>query len=220
MPRYFEMGPPHRDRALLCNSRAATLADCVKRPARYHHFLPVLYPGHCTVLVFQDTLGSMSENTAPESASAQASSPVKRKKAWLWAGIATAVASLLSACQSPPTSTAPSSTAVQSYRKVAAQHLYARNTDRVYKGMLPPMLYAIGVLQVQLDTQGRIKNLHWMRKPNHAPEVVSEIERTVRAAGPFPATGNSGTLTYTETWLWDKSGKFQLDTLSEGQLGE
>ena len=59
-----------------------------------------------------------------------------------------------------------------------------------------------------------------MRKPSHAPEVVSEIERTVRAAAPFPVTHQSGTMTYTETWLWDESGKFQLDTLSEGQLGQ
>jgi len=27
-----------------------------------------------------------------------------------------------------------------------------------------------------------------------------------------------GKVTYTETWLWDKSGHFQLDTLTEGQL--
>jgi len=25
-------------------------------------------------------------------------------------------------------------------------------------------------------------------------------------------------VTYTDTWLWDKSGNFQLDTLTEGQL--
>jgi hypothetical protein len=25
-------------------------------------------------------------------------------------------------------------------------------------------------------------------------------------------------VTYTDTWLWHKTGQFQLDTLSEGQL--
>ena len=57
-----------------------------------------------------------------------------------------------------------------------------------------------------------------MRKPSHAPEVVAEIERSVRAAAPFPSAGKS--VTYTDTWLWDKSGRFQLDTLTEGQLGQ
>jgi hypothetical protein len=27
-----------------------------------------------------------------------------------------------------------------------------------------------------------------------------------------------GRVVYTDTWLWDKSGHFQLDTLTEGQL--
>lgn len=110
--------------------------------------------------------------------------------------------------------------APKTYRKEAAQHLYERNANRIYKGKLPPMLYAVGVLQTQLDSQGRIRSLHWLRKPSHAPEVVAEIERTIRAAAPFPATGSRTPVTYTETWLWDKSGRFQLDTLSEGQLGE
>jgi len=26
-----------------------------------------------------------------------------------------------------------------------------------------------------------------------------------------------GSVTYTDTWLWDKSGRFQLDTLTQGQ---
>lgn len=162
----------------------------------------------------------MAEPTAFEPQESQTPQTTKRKKAWFWVGVAAAVASLLSACQTAPTGPAPNTAAVKSYRQAAAQHLYAQNSSRIYKGKLPPMLYAIGVLQVQLDPQGRIKNLHWMRKPSHAPEVVAEIERTVRAAAPFPVTHQSGTMTYTETWLWDESGKFQLDTLSEGQLGQ
>lgn len=151
--------------------------------------------------------------------------PAPRKQAWLWASAALSVACLLTACKTPPSgSGAPASATTpavsKSYRTNAAQHLYVRNSDRIYKGKLPPMLYAIGVLQIQLDSQGGIRNLHWMRKPTHAPEVVAEIERTVRAAAPFPATGSRSLVTYTDTWLWDKSGRFQLDTLSEGQLAE
>jgi hypothetical protein len=48
--------------------------------------------------------------------------------------------------------------------------------------------------------------------------VTAEIERTVRAAAPFPLPSRMGKVTYTDTWLWDKSGQFQLDTLTEGQL--
>ncbi len=104
------------------------------------------------------------------------------------------------------------------YRQDAATHLYARNAERIFVGMLPPNLYAVGVLQVELDREGRVSRLHWMRAPSHAPEVVKEIERTVREAAPFPKPSRMGRVTYTDTWLWHKSGRFQLDTLTEGQL--
>jgi hypothetical protein len=103
------------------------------------------------------------------------------------------------------------------YRRDAASHLYARNRDRIYAGRLPPLLYAVGVLQVEVDGAGQVRRLDWMRAPRHAPEVVAEIERTVRAAAPFPAPARMGKVTYTDTWLWDRSGRFQLDTLTEGQ---
>lgn len=160
--------------------------------------------------------------------------------------IGTAVAALLAACSTPappvapPTATspatAPAPTAAEAavapvanvrvsnaatpraYRQDAASHLYGLNKDRIYKGRMPPLLHAIGVLQVDLDAQGRVRTLNWMRAPSHAPEVVAEIERTVRAAAPYPAPARMGRVTYTDTWLWHKSGKFQLDTLTEGQL--
>lgn len=103
------------------------------------------------------------------------------------------------------------------YRRDAASHLYARNRDRIYSGRLPPMLYAVGVLEVDLDGAGQVRRLHWLRAPSHAPEVMTEIERTVRAAAPFPVPARLGRVTYTDTWLWHRSGRFQLDTLTEGQ---
>ena len=106
------------------------------------------------------------------------------------------------------------------YRRDAAKHLYGQNIHRIYKGKLPAMLYAIGVLQVDVDGSGQVTRLSWMRAPTHAPEVVAEIERTVRRAAPFPVPARLGLgqVTYTDTWLWHKSGRFQLDTLTEGQL--
>ena len=104
------------------------------------------------------------------------------------------------------------------YRHDAATHLYACNAERIHAGMLPPQLYAIGVLNVSIDAAGQVTRLQWLRAPSHAPEVVAEIERTVRAASPFPRPLQMGKVVYTDTWLWDASGNFQLDTLTEGQL--
>jgi periplasmic protein TonB len=126
----------------------------------------------------------------------------------------------------PPVGSAPlaaplrssSATSPRAYRADAANHLYGLNHDRIYKGKLPPLLYAVGVLQVEVDGRGNVHGISWMRAPKHAPEVMAEIERTVRAAAPFPAPGRMGKVVYTDTWLWHKSGRFQLDTLTEGQL--
>jgi len=104
------------------------------------------------------------------------------------------------------------------YRRDAATHLYNRNKERIYAGKMPPLLYAVGVLQVHIDARGNVTGLDWMRAPSHAPEVVAEIERSVREAAPYPAPAKMGRVVYTDTWLWEKSGKFQLDTLTEGQL--
>jgi protein TonB len=154
-------------------------------------------------------------------------------------------AALLASCSSPPPAQAPrtavapahvepapiaqsrqapgmvikTSQAVnpRAYRVDAAQHIYAQNPDRIWKGRMPPLLYAVGVLQVEVDEKGNVRHLSWMRAPSHAPEVVAEIERTVRKAAPFPVPARMGKVVYTDTWLWHKSGRFQLDTLTEGQ---
>ena len=108
-------------------------------------------------------------------------------------------------------------TTPKDYRRDAATHLYGKNGDRIYKGKMPPLLYAVGVLQVEVDPRGHVTSTHWMRAPRHAPEVMADIERTVRSASPFPAPVLLAGVTYTDTWLWHKSGRFQLDTLTEGQ---
>ena len=103
------------------------------------------------------------------------------------------------------------------YRQDMARHLYQRNAARIYKGKLPPLLYAIGVTRLSISPEGEVLDIDWMRQPKHAPEVIAEIERTIRAAAPYPVAAALPHQLYTETWLWDKSGRFQLDSLTEGQ---
>lgn len=155
---------------------------------------------------------------------------------WLTKLLCTALATVVSACRTPPepplsaggevtgpfsarqgSARSSSADSALAYREDGATHLYGLNTQRIYKGKLPPQLYAVGVLNVEIDRLGRVVRLDWLRAPRHAPEVIAEIERTVRRASPFPAPTRLGKVVYTETWLWDKSGQFQLDTLTEGQ---
>ena len=103
------------------------------------------------------------------------------------------------------------------YRVDAAKHLYQLNGSRIFKGRMPPMLYAVGVLDVEVDKQGQVTRTQWIRAPGHAPEVMREIEKTVRQAAPYPVPAHLGKVVYSDVWLWHKSGNFQLDTLTEGQ---
>ena len=158
----------------------------------------------------------------------------RRRTLWLGCGWGLLGASWLSGCTTPPSvpvaqqpqPTPPVDTQrprpsaarhAREYRADAARHLYERNRERIFSGRLPPLLYAVGVVRVHLGANGDLLEIDWMRKPSHAPEVVTEIERTLREAAPYPAAQHLGALIYTDTWLWHKSGRFQLDTLTEGQ---
>ena len=117
----------------------------------------------------------------------------------------------------PPTVKKSLARNAKEYRHDAASHLYAQHQQRIFKGRLPPMLEAVGVIQVNIDQRGSVKAIQWQRAPKHAPQVMREIEQLVKAAAPYPVPLHMSQVTYTDVWLWHKSGKFQLDTLTEGQ---
>ena len=105
----------------------------------------------------------------------------------------------------------------KAYRADAARHLYETYQHRIYQGKLPPMLKAVGVVEVEVDSQGQVQDIVWLRAPKHVPEVMREIETALRQAAPYPVPVHMKQVKYTDTWLWHASGRFQLDTLTEGQ---
>lgn len=107
-------------------------------------------------------------------------------------------------------------TTPRDYRRDSARHLYEALPQRILAGKLPPLLDAVRVLEVELDGNGRVSSTHWLRKPSHAPEVVAEIEQFIQHAAPFPRPERMGRVTYSDTGFWDRSGRFQLNTLTDG----
>ena len=103
------------------------------------------------------------------------------------------------------------------YRADAARHLYDTYQHRIYQGKLPPMLKAVGVVEVAVNSKGQVEDIVWLRAPRHVPEVMREIETALRQAAPYPAPVHMKHVKYIDTWLWHASGRFQLDTLTEGQ---
>jgi len=107
--------------------------------------------------------------------------------------------------------------AVRAYRKVGARHIYDAYPKRIYKGKIPPLVYAVVVVETEIDATGKVVNVTFSRTPSHAPEVPPMIAELIKATSPLPNPGKLGAHTYVDTWLWDKSGKFQIDSLTLGQ---
>lgn len=104
------------------------------------------------------------------------------------------------------------------YRVDAARHVYAAYPSRIYRGVLPPLLYGIMVVETTLDAEGQVLAVHVVRKPA-ADEVAPWVLAMLRRAAPYPppAAMPGGTVRFTETWFVDRSGLFQLFSLTEGQ---
>jgi hypothetical protein len=106
----------------------------------------------------------------------------------------------------------------QEFRIDASRHLYACYPMRVHRGKLPPLLYGVMMVEVELDAKGNVGNITTVRKPA-AAEVGPWVTAMIRQAAPFPAPARmpGGTVRFTETFFVDKSGVFQTHSLTEGQ---
>ncbi|SRR5258706_7576971 len=105
----------------------------------------------------------------------------------------------------------------KAYRMDAARHIYAAYPEKIYKGKLPPLVHAIVVLEMELDGGGQLRSINLIRVPTHAPDVTVAVQDLIKRATPMPAPVRMGGAKFTEIWLVDKSGRFQLDALTEGQ---
>jgi len=107
----------------------------------------------------------------------------------------------------------------RAYRMDAARHFYDEYRSRIFRGRLPPLIHAVVVVETTVDENGRASRVDLVRGPSHAPDVSAAVIEMIKRAGPLPAPtrfGSSG-VRFTEIWLVHKSGRFQLDALTEGQ---
>jgi periplasmic protein TonB len=124
--------------------------------------------------------------------------------------IAPAVAQAQTQTQTPPA-------IPDAYRALGASHLYGLYGDRVFKGQLPPLLYAIAIVETEIDEEGNVVSAVVTREPASAKDVMPWILGLIKAASPFPKPGLAGRTRYQDVWLVDRGYTFQLHTLTEGQ---
>lgn len=119
----------------------------------------------------------------------------------------------------PPVAAAESQAQTeQEYRRDAAKRVYESFPTHIHRGKLPPLMYAIAITETDVDETGRVTDVRLTREPAAAKEVGPWVVALLRKVGQFPApTRLAKATTYKEIWLVDKTGKFQVDTLTEGQ---
>jgi protein TonB len=114
---------------------------------------------------------------------------------------------------------APSQAAdAKAYRTDGARHLYYSYPTLVQRGQLPPMLYAVAIIETTIDEKGAVENVEVVREPAIAKEATPWIVSLIRGAQPYPAATKQGKVVYRDIWLVTEHGKFQLDSVTEGQV--
>ena len=105
----------------------------------------------------------------------------------------------------------------RAYKVDAARHFYDEYRSRIFRGRLPPLIHAVVVVETTVDENGRASRVDLVRGPSHAPDVSAAVIRAIRRAQLPKPTRLAGNFKFTEIWLVTKDGRFQLDSLTEGQ---
>jgi protein TonB len=152
------------------------------------------------------------------------------------AGIRTAADSVTTAVEhvatgifhpaAPPTPastpTAPAPAGLDDYKTQVARHVADRNPERVYAGTLPPLLPAIVVLEITVDGDGQVADVAVQRSrdPDASEIALASVRRSSPLPSPQQLARATGNLTFSETFLFADSERYQLRSLAAPQAQE
>jgi protein TonB len=106
------------------------------------------------------------------------------------------------------------------YKTAVAQHVVKSNPEQTFSGKLPAMLPAIVVLSITVDRNGNLTDVVVQRYRDADAAWVAVTSIRVSDPLPKPTTllaTNTGLLTFSETFLFNSEGRFQLRTLAGPQ---
>ena len=120
----------------------------------------------------------------------------------------------------PPSDPAPMG--LDDYKSQVARHVIEHNPEHNYSGTLPPLLPAIVVLRITVDRDGQVQDVFVQRSRD--PDASAIALDSLRRSAPLPppqalAEGADG-VTFSETFLFADSDRFQLRSLAPPQASE
>jgi protein TonB len=116
----------------------------------------------------------------------------------------------------------PPPAGLDDYKTQVAQHVVQHNPSHSFKGTLPPLLPAIVVLEITVDRDGQLAGVAVQRSRN--PDASQVALESMRRSTPLPRperlAQSTGKLTFSETFLFADSNRYQLRSLAGPQASE
>jgi protein TonB len=115
----------------------------------------------------------------------------------------------------PATPKPPS--ALDLYKQGAARHIAVKNRARTFEDVPEHFLRSIVVLRIVVDGRGAVKSV-WVDRGNGYTSLEKVAVKAVRDSSPLPAPPpqlvRTGSLEYSESFLFRKDNRFQIRSIA------
>jgi protein TonB len=112
---------------------------------------------------------------------------------------------------------APRNPALEAWKRSAAERIHQANQKKLFEGRPHHLLQAVIVVEASVDKGGNVVSSRVMRSPK-IKKLDDMALASLKAASPLPAPPASllvrGNLVFSETWLVQNDGTFQVRTLA------
>lgn len=159
-----------------------------------------------SVVIFLAVLTASGCTTRPDTPPSRA--PIARKE--------------LAKVETTPAATSTAWT-LAGYQKALAERICEVNSAHVYGGRPQALLRSVIVLKYAVDGNGHLMRSEVIRS-NHDGATQATALASIKNTAPFPKPAShllrNGRVEITETWLFNKDGRFQLRTIAQPQMSE
>lgn len=110
---------------------------------------------------------------------------------------------------------------MEQYKLALCKRIFETSQGRTVNGDLQPLLRAVVVLQFDVDSAGKVRNVRTLRSPEKEADKIARASLERAGTMPLPPEEwlHNGVLEVTETWLFNKDGRFHLRTFGPRQRG-
>lgn len=112
---------------------------------------------------------------------------------------------------------APRDPALEAWKRAAAMRIHQANQKQLFEGRPHHLLQAVIVVEATVDRSGNVVGSRVTRSPK-IQKLDQMALASLKAASPLPAPPSTllvrGNLVFSETWLVQNDGRFQVRTLA------